>query len=126
MKSYKQILSWFLSDRPLVEYQLIRPKGVPYTILAQDQVSNHFSLRLINKDLKQHKIKLAQQGGADITLIVPVSPYSLKANSTYQLTFFLIVPRDKLSGGRLKIPLQVFIDEVVQTNIELVFIGPSS
>ncbi len=117
---------WVLLNRPLVEYQLIRPKGSPYTLLAQDQVSNHFSLRLINKDLKPHQIRLAQQAGADITLIVPLSPYPLKANSTYQLAFFLMVPRDKLSSGRLKIPLQVFIDEVLQKNIDLVFIGPSS
>ncbi|MBT7889175.1 MAG: hypothetical protein HN580_09145, partial [Deltaproteobacteria bacterium] len=115
-----------LSNRPLVEYQLIKPKGVPFTLISQNQVSNHFSLRLINKDLKQHRIRLAQQGGEDVSLIVPISPYTLKANSTYRLAFFMIVPRDKLSAGRLKIPLQVFIDDVAQENIELVFIGPSS
>ena len=117
---------WVLSNRPLVEYQLIKPKGVPFTLISQNQVSNHFSLRLINKDLKQHRIRLAQQGGEDVSLIVPISPYTLKANSTYRLAFFMIVPRDKLSAGRLKIPLQVFIDDVAQENIELVFIGPSS
>ena len=117
---------WVLSNRPLVEHQLIKPKGVPFTLISQNQVSNHFSLRLINKDLKQHRIRLAQQGGEDVSLIVPISPYTLKANSTYRLAFFMIVPRDKLSAGRLKIPLQVFIDDVAQENIELVFIGPSS
>lgn len=117
---------WALVNRPLVEYQLIRPKGAPYSLLPQNQVSNHLSLRLINKDLKQHQIRLAYSGDEDVRLIVPVSPYPLKANSTYQLAFFLIVDKEKIHMGRLKIPLQIFIDDVEQGVIDLNFIGPSS
>ncbi len=116
--------TWVLLTRPLVEYQLIRPKGDPYSVLSQNQISNHFSLRLINKDLKQHQVRLAHLGDEDTKLIVPISPYKMKPNSTYQLAFFLIVAKGRIPNGHIKIPLQVFIDDVEKGIIELEFLGP--
>ncbi len=118
-------LVWALVTRPLVDYQLLKPKGAPYTMIAEDLVSNNYSLRLINKDLKGHHVKLKQLSGSDVRLIVPVSPFRLKPNTTSQLAFFIIVEKGNVQNGHKKILLQVIIDDVNERMIELNFLGPS-
>ncbi|MGK5091004.1 cytochrome c oxidase accessory protein CcoG [Deltaproteobacteria bacterium TL4] len=114
---------WVLAHRSLVEFTVIRPPGDPYTILPDGKVSNHFVLRLINKDLTDHTVDVHLDDDTEGELIVPFRPFHIKANSDAHLDLFVNIPQGKLLRG--KYPAHLIINDSFQVKETIVqVIGP--
>ncbi|MBF0352959.1 MAG: cytochrome c oxidase accessory protein CcoG [SAR324 cluster bacterium] len=117
-------LIWSVSHRPLVEFTVIRNPGEPYSVLAGNTVSNHLTLRLINKDRQDHQIMVRLEEPEEAQLIVPIQPYPLFQNSTQRLDIFVNVPQRLLENGKLPITLYLDSDGQQVGKMDIRLLGP--
>lgn len=115
---------WSLMTRPLLEFNIIRAPGAPYTLLNDTTVSNHLSLRLVNKDLKGHMITVKIEGIEGAQLIVPIQPYPLPENSLKRMELFVNVPKSKMPEGKKEVTLRLFSDGQEISSASTFILGP--
>ncbi|MBF0276578.1 MAG: cytochrome c oxidase accessory protein CcoG [SAR324 cluster bacterium] len=115
---------WSLAVRPLVEFTIIRAPGEPYTLLEGKTVSNHLSLRLLNKDQVDHNITVKVSGAEDARLIVPVQPFPLPANSLKRMELFVNIPQANMPSGKQAITLLLFSDDREIAESSTFILGP--
>ncbi len=115
---------WAVSHRPLVEFNVLRSPGNPYIILQNGDVSNHLSLRLVNKDRQSHNISFRLEGLDEAQLVVPVQPFLLPANTIRRLEIFINVPVAALSDGKHPVVLKLYSDEMEVAQSDAYVLGP--
>ena len=120
---------WTVSHRPLIEFNILRSPGEPYTVLKNvvsqhDIISNHFSLKILNKDKIDHQIFVRASGFDSAQLIVPIQPFPLSANSLKRLEIFLNVDQTKIPTGKHPITIQLFSNNQEVARTSSFILGP--
>ena len=114
---------WSITARPLVEVTILRNPGEPYSILPDGRVSNHLSLRIVNKGREPRLVSFELEKPTDAELVVPVQPFHLKANSLQRMEVFVMVPQDKMPEGKLPVKLKMYSREEV-ADPDVILLGP--
>ncbi|MBF0288594.1 MAG: cytochrome c oxidase accessory protein CcoG [SAR324 cluster bacterium] len=115
---------WSVSTRPLVEFNILRPPGEPYTVLENGMVSNHLTLGIVNKDKQDHPIIVKMEGLSDAKLIIPVQPFPVPANSVRRLEIFVNIDKGKMPSGKHPILIRLLSEERELAQSSVYIFGP--
>jgi cytochrome c oxidase accessory protein FixG len=97
-----------LGVRPLVDLTVVRPAGEPFTLLPGGLISNHFTVRLINRADQDRAFRLAILGQDRAQLITALNPAPVKAGEQVRLEAFINIPRGAIHSGMLPLKVQVY------------------
>ncbi|MCB9030239.1 MAG: cytochrome c oxidase accessory protein CcoG [Deltaproteobacteria bacterium] len=113
-----------LNNRVLSETQIIRgARDVPYSALANGQITNHLHLKISNKSkqLRHYSVSTSEPG---ISLLVPNSPYPVEPGLIVTTPLFVNFDKSKLNAGKLKIVIKISDDSGYSELREVTLLGP--
>jgi cytochrome c oxidase accessory protein FixG len=106
----------------------LRAKDVPYQILADDKVLNHFKAHILNQsqDDLELEIQLPPENANGTTLTQSQPSFTLKPGSSVEAHLFLTFPKSIVAGhGTAKISLGVLNRRSGETTLkEISLVGP--
>jgi cytochrome c oxidase accessory protein FixG len=120
------LLIWGLGTRPMLDFNVLRAPGDPYTLLPGGVVSNHFHMRVFNRSNEPRTFHIWLEGPAGTQLIVPVNPVRIPPGEPTRLEAFVNVPMAEIKRG--KTDIRFHVAEVERPLIDQVttFISPEN
>ncbi|MCB0218573.1 MAG: cytochrome c oxidase accessory protein CcoG [Chrysiogenetes bacterium] len=120
-------LTYRLVNRDIIEMTILRPPGAPFRVGQTGDINNQFTLKLLNKDRRDHALTFELEGFEGGNLVVPIKPFPVKAGEVGQIGIFVTAPQEALDNGRHKIRLLgKNEDGKVISRMEATFLGPRS
>jgi cytochrome c oxidase accessory protein FixG len=118
------MLVWGLGTRRLLDFNVLRAPGEPFTVLPGNLVSNHFHLRVFNRSDVARTYRIDMDGPPGAQLIMPVNPVRVPPGEPMKLEAFVNIPYAAVEAGRA--PLQFHVHEVDRRVADepTVFISP--
>jgi cytochrome c oxidase accessory protein FixG len=120
------MLAWGLGTRPTLDFTVLRAPGEPFMLLPGGVVSNHFHLRLFNRDSAPRLYHVTLEGPEGLQLIMAVNPVRIAPGEPVRLDAFVNVPAAALKGGKTALSFRVSEVERPLTATATVFIAPES
>lgn len=115
-------LSVLMFGRSDVEITVLRTPGMLYQDQPNNEISNLYNAKLINKSTAQMPVELRSLShGGRIHMVK--GDMNISASSIYQDVFFLFINRDSLSNHINKVKIGVFADNELIETIEISYIG---
>lgn len=115
---------YLLSNREMTDAQILRgAKDAPYSILADQRISNHLHLKISNKSDKDesYTIEIKRQ---DVEMITPVSPLPVTAKDLKTTPVFFNFDKKLLENGRLKVQFEIKSSGSFSKQLEVTLLGP--
>jgi cytochrome c oxidase accessory protein FixG len=123
---YFSVFSYKLSTRSLLDAEVVRSAlAKPYTTLADGRISNHLTLRFSNKSKELRSFALADAGGEEIELLMPVSPFPVNPGTLQNAPVFINFPGKILIAGKKPLRLKVRADDGFEEALSITLLGPS-
>ncbi len=113
-----------LGIRPLLDLTVVRPAGEPFIVLPGELVSNHFTLRLINRAERDRDFRLAIAGASQAQLITALNPTTVKAGEQARIEAFVNLPLASARGGKLPLKVQVYDGATLVAEQGTMFLSP--
>lgn len=115
-------LSVLMFGRSDVEITILRTPGMLFQEQPNNEISNLYNAKLINKSTAQMPVELRSLShGGRIHMVK--GDMNISASSIYQDVFFLFINRDSLSNHINKVKIGVFADNELIETIEISYIG---
>jgi cytochrome c oxidase accessory protein FixG len=115
-------LSVLLFGRSAVETTVLRTPGMLYQEQPNNEISNLYNTKLINKSTALMHVELRPLShGGRIQMVK--GDMNIPATSIYQDVFFLYINRDSLATKNNKIEIGVFADNILIETIDISYIG---
>ena len=115
-------LSVLMFGRSDVETTILRTPGMLYQDQPNNEISNLYNAKLINKSTKQMPVELRSLSHGGRVQMVK-GDMNISASSIYQDVFFLFINRDSLSNHINKVKIGVFADNELIETVEISYIG---
>ena len=114
------------TTRNTVELDISRDRNVLYRELANGDIENHYSLKILNKDRNQHQYQLSVDGleGANLKLDDGPLLVAAAAVSTFQLRIITNVTSLHSSVNMIQFYLQALDDNSISIVSDARFVGP--
>jgi cytochrome c oxidase accessory protein FixG len=113
-----------LGMRPHLDLTVVRPPGEPYMLLPGGLVSNHFSLRLHNRDQVAKRFQIDVSGPVGAQVIVPVNPLGLGADEEQRTEAFVNIPAAQVRSGKAPLRIQVYERGTLVAERTMIFLAP--
>lgn len=115
-------LSVLLFGRSDVETTILRTSGLLYQDQPNNEISNLYNAKLINKSTKAIKVEFRPLNkGARIQMAK--GDINIPKSSIYQDVFFVFINRDSLSFHKNDIKIGIFANDKLLETVEISFIG---
>ncbi len=115
-------LSVLLFGRSDIEATILRTPGLLYQEQPNNEISNLYNAKLINKSTAQMPVELKPLShGARIQMVK--AEINIPKSSIYQDVFFVFINRDSLSFHKNDIRIGVFANNKLLETVEISFIG---
>ncbi|MBX7225704.1 MAG: cytochrome c oxidase accessory protein CcoG [Chitinophagales bacterium] len=118
-------LSYLLISRNDVETSLLRTPGVLFQRLENDQISNLYNIKLINKtyDEIHPNFKVSETDATIKWVGKPID--KLEKGSSVEGELFIILPKKRLTGRKTTLHLMVFDEKGKEIeSVKTTFLGP--
>jgi len=119
-------LFYSIATRIPIELDVIRDRNKLFTETYDGMIENVYSLRLINKDQKDHKFKLLVKGIEDLQITSDHEIVSLKTGEV--ITIAVRLKADPYKLNERSVPIQFTMQSINQTDLvkteEAKFLGP--
>jgi cytochrome c oxidase accessory protein FixG len=118
--------TYLLTNRHGFDAEIVRASGhaVPYSLDAARVVSNHFSLRLSNKQHGPLQIKFELVHPSSVELVSPISQMTIPEGGSLQVPLFARIPLDQLEHGRASVIVDIVADTGDKRRREFTILGP--
>lgn len=120
------LLAWGLNTRPGLDFSVLRAPGDPFTMLPGNLISNHFQLRVFNKDVVPRTYHIMMDGPPGSQLVIPVNPVRIPPGEPVRLEAFVNVPAGTVHGGKAALLFHVHEVERPIADQATVFIAPAT
>ncbi len=117
------LLVVLLTGRTDIETTIFRTPGVMYTELANGQIRNLYSIKVINKTFEPMPVQLRLKDHAGAISMV-AGDINLDAQGLAEQAFFIDIPAADLHSAHEHLTVQVVVNGVVHEEIETKFLGP--
>ncbi len=115
-----QVFSRNYSDMELVR----SVSATPYSLEADNIISNHFSLRVSNKSDKPQSFSLRVIKNENVNIITPASSMFLKHGESAMIPVFIRAPQSLFRNGSLSVSVEILSSEGDRTERTLNLLGP--
>lgn len=117
------VFAFLIFSRAAIDGTLLRAKGSTYHFHDDGTVTNLYSLELINKTTHHMNFELKPRDeNMSVQLVNRIS--ELAGGSTAQMSFFLVIPQDKIASYKTNIKVDVISDGKVVETMKTTFISP--
>jgi cytochrome c oxidase accessory protein FixG len=89
-----------LGHRRLLEVDVLRDRNALYRQSADGTIENVYTVRLVNKDTRAHRLHLSAEGLQGIVVDTDSSTYEIEPGRVVSIALRLRVPAGSVSGGR--------------------------
>jgi len=96
-----------LNGRATADLKVLRGKEAAYTIAADGQISNHMQINISNKTVEPEAYLVTLIAPTDLSMIVPVNPFTVGPGQIGKLPIFLTFKRESLTGGKAEATIEV-------------------
>lgn len=111
--------------RPLVETTVLRTPGIMYQELDNDQVSNLYNIKLINKTGNDLMVDLREVDGiGHIKLVGKERELLIPAAGSAEAAAFIILDKKDIKKRKTRLELGIFQGEKQLESVSTTFIGP--
>jgi cytochrome c oxidase accessory protein FixG len=115
-------LTVLMFGRTNIETTILRTPGLLYQDQPNNEISNLYNAKLINKSTVQLPVELRSLShGGRIQMVK--GDMNITASSIYQDVFFLFINRDSLSNHINKVKIGVFADNELIETVEISYFG---
>lgn len=115
-------LTVLMFGRSDIETTILRTPGLLYQDQPNNEISNLYNAKLINKSTAQLPVELRSLShGGRIQMVK--GDMNISASSIYQDVFFLFINRDSLLNHINKVKIGVFADNELIKTVEISYIG---
>ncbi|MBP6334258.1 MAG: cytochrome c oxidase accessory protein CcoG [Bacteroidia bacterium] len=119
------VLITLLVMRSDVETSIQRTPGQMYQSVENDRISNLYNVQIINKTFKDLPLEIRIKSHSGEIKFVGEKLMEVKHDSETQAVFFIILPRDVLSGLKTKLKLGIYSNGKEIDEVETNFLGPN-
>jgi len=119
-------LAYALEVRADTDMTVVRPPGAPFAVLPGGVVSNHFSVRILNRGAAGRAYRLALAGAPDARLITALNPVTVPAGEQERVEVFVDLARKQVPGGKLPLTLQVYDGSALAAESATTFLAPAA
>ena len=109
---YACLYAYFLSERTLYDFDLIREsKGEFFNVLPDGRISNQFKMRVSNKslDVQSYKVSLIKSIN-DVSLLSPMNEFSVAPGQILDLPIFINFPKEILQQGKNEVKVEIELE----------------
>jgi cytochrome c oxidase accessory protein FixG len=123
--AYATAFSYLLAERPSAEFEVIRVAAdVPFVVQDDGMVMNHFKIHFVNRSKTAASFTASIVGTPEAKAVVPVTPFTVAADSEQELPIFIRFPKSVLHGGKASVRLEVKNNDAVLGTQSVPLIGP--
>ncbi len=133
MKAYTAVLliligfeSFLLISRTDYDATVIRAKGMLYQEQPNDQVSNLYTIKLVNKTRKDLPVTIRVDNFPHASVEIVGKALSVKKEGVTQGTFFVYLDKKDIETRKTKIKLGIYSDGKLIKTVTTSFLGPTS
>lgn len=116
------IVSTLLFTRSNIDTTILRAKGMLYQEVGTDSISNLYTLYMVNKTYEDIPVTLMVDGGAIKSVGNTIN--QLKKESTGEMTFFVVMPKNKVPKRKNDIHIKIFADKAILKTVKTGFFSP--
>lgn len=102
---------YFLTSRSDVDATILRAKGQRYQVTEDEWVRNLFTSKLINKTGKEITVSMKAKGFDSRFEYIGMKEIKLAPNQINNLTFFMAIPFNQLTGDKTRIEIELIDDK---------------
>lgn len=131
MKAYSIVLlvlisleSFLLISRSDYDATIIRAKGMLYQDQPNDQVSNLFTIKLVNKTRKTFPVELKVEGELHAKIEIVGKELELKSENVTQGSFFLFLNRSEIKKRKTLLKIGIYSNGKLIKTVKTSFFGP--
>jgi cytochrome c oxidase accessory protein FixG len=131
MKAYTVVLlllisveAFLLLSRSDYDATIIRAKGMLFQEQPNQQVSNLFTIKLINKTRKELPVELKVEGYPDARIEIVGKDLEVKKEDMTQGTFFLFLNKTDIKKSKTILKIGVYSNGKLIKNVKTSFFGP--
>jgi len=114
-----------LERRPELDMSIVRPPGNPFQVLPGGEISNHFTLRLHNREDNPHEYTVKALGPTGLRLVLPGNPLTVGGNNQLRSEAFVMLPQGAVASGKTGIRFQVFRGSALLVEKHVTFLAPA-
>lgn len=111
-----------LATRQTSEFQVMRTK-IPFVALPDGRITNQLSLHLANKGEADERYFVTVDN-PKVELIIPMTPFPVKAGELQLVPVFVNVPKSELQHGKLRVRVLVRDESGYKGEQALTILGP--
>jgi cytochrome c oxidase accessory protein FixG len=110
--------------RPAVEAMFLRASGSLFTQGADGRISNLYTLKLVNKTMRDLPVELKLEGGVGQLEVMGDKHMVVPAGNLLETSVLIQLPREAVSGATTKLQVGVYSDGKKMQTVKTVFVGP--
>jgi cytochrome c oxidase accessory protein FixG len=118
-------LAFALEVRSEADVTIVRPPGAPFALLPGGVVSNHFSVRIINRGEADHAFRMALSGTPEAHLITALNPMPVRAGEQERIEVFVNLAQGAVPTGKLPLNLQFYEGSALVAEKATTFLAPA-
>jgi polyferredoxin len=119
-------LGFGIGARSKVEVTILRAPGMMFQEVGADSISNLYNYKVVNKSREELPVDIVLENVPGLIKGIGNSTtrFTIKRDGLQEGTFFVVIPRDALSGRKNKIHFRVSSQGEKLENYSTNFLGP--
>jgi hypothetical protein len=118
------LLTLLLLSRKEVDGTIVRPPGILYQERGIDSISNLYTIKVINKSLKNIPLSLKLENAPGRILYTQGVYIILKNEDQAKGLFFVVLPNTYLTGRKIRLKVGLYDGDKRITTLHTYFMGP--
>jgi hypothetical protein len=117
------LLSFLLITRKNVDGTIVRAAGMLYQEKGEDSLSNLYTIKVINKTLKDIPVELRVENAPGRIIEAEGQYIEVKKEAQATASFFIVLPKAFMRQRKLPVRIGLYQGEVKITTLETTFMG---
>lgn len=118
------LVLFLLFTRPQVQAYILRAQGTLFYEVNEKTLANLYNAEFVNKTFNEMKVEIkTKYKYAKIKMVGEKSNFILKKQETKKTTFFIEMPKEKLTKANTNIPVLLIVNGEVKKEINCNFLG---
>lgn len=118
------LLSFLLMTRKNVDGTIVRAAGMLYQERGADSISNLYTIKVINKTIKDVPLTLKLENAAGRIVEAEGQSIQVKKEGQGKGSFFIILPKTAISKRKTNLKIGLYEDDQLITVLQTNFMGP--
>jgi len=112
-----------LATRPVTETSILRTPGLLYQENTDNTISNVYNIKIVNKTHEKLPLELKLMN-TEGEIKMAGSTMELEDQGRFESTFVLFIPRNQITGDKMKIEFGIFANGELIETCKASFVGP--